>query len=82
MHGDIAFFTQPIIAGHAGSQAFARRREKIFAQYEKGFEEYRKSGYFRDRARIARETRQTGPSIGTLPTLIADQGVQERDQGP
>ena len=36
MHGDIAFFTQPIIAGHAGSQAFARRREKMFAQYEKG----------------------------------------------
>ena len=56
MHGDIAFFTQPIIAGHAGSQAFARRREKMFVQYEKGFEEYRKSGYFQDRARTARET--------------------------
>ena len=56
MHGDIAFFTQPIIAGHAGSQAFARRREKMFAQYEKGFEEYRKSGYFQDRARTARAT--------------------------
>lgn len=56
MRGDIAFFTQPIIAGHAGSQAFARRREKMFAQYEKGFEEYRKSGYFQDRARTARET--------------------------
>ena len=56
MHGDIAFFTQPIIAGHAGSQAFARRREKMFAQYEKGFEEYRKSSYFQDRARTARET--------------------------
>ena len=46
MRGDTAFFTQPIIAGHAGSQAFARRREKMFAQYEKGFEEYRKSGLF------------------------------------
>ena len=56
MHGDIAFFTQPIIAGHAGSQAFARRREKMFAQYEKGFEEYRKSGYFQDKAKVARET--------------------------
>ena len=56
MHGDVAFFTQPIIAGHAGSQPFARRREKMFAQYEKGFEEYRKSGYFQDRARTARET--------------------------
>lgn len=56
MYGDIAFFTQPIIAGHAGSQAFARRREKMFAQYEKGFEEYRKSGYFQSRAKTARET--------------------------
>ena len=54
MHGDIAFFTQPIAAGHAGSQAFARRREKMFAQYEKGFEEYRKSSYFQDRAQTAR----------------------------
>ena len=56
MHGDIAFFTQPIIAGHAGSQAFARQRERMFAQYEKGFEEYRKSGYFQDRAKTARAT--------------------------
>ena len=54
MHGDIAFFTQPIIAGHAGSQAFARQRERMFAQYERGFEEYRKSAYFQDRAQTAR----------------------------
>lgn len=56
MHGDVAFFTQPIIAGHAGSQAFARQRERMFAKYEKGFEEYRKSSYFQDRARTARAT--------------------------
>jgi len=56
MHGDIAFFTQPIIAGHAGSQAFARQRERMFAKYEKGFEEYRKSSYFQDRARTAKAT--------------------------
>ena len=56
MHGDIAFFTQPIIAGHSGSQAFAKRREKLFERYEKGFEEYRKSEYFRGRADIARST--------------------------
>ena len=41
--GDTAFFTQPIIAGHAGSQAFARRRERIYDRYHKGMEEYRKS---------------------------------------
>lgn len=53
-HGDNSFFTQPIIAGHAGSQAFARRREKIFNRYNKGFEEYRKSEYYQDRAETAR----------------------------
>lgn len=56
MRGDIAFFTQPIIAGHAGSRAFANRREKMFAQYEKGFEEYRKSEYFKGKAQTARNT--------------------------
>lgn len=60
MHGDIAFFTQPIIAGHAGSQAFARRRERMFNQYEKGFAEYRKSEYFNSRADTARETASGG----------------------
>ncbi|MGE4284960.1 MAG: DUF3560 domain-containing protein [Clostridia bacterium] len=54
--GDIAFFTQPIIAGHSGSQAFARRREKIFQRYRKGLDEYRKSDYFRDRATTAKNT--------------------------
>lgn len=54
--GDIAFFTQPIIAGHSGSQAFARRRERIYNRYEKGFEEYKKSEYFRDRAATAQNT--------------------------
>lgn len=54
--GDIAFFTQPIIRGHAGSEAFANRRQRIFDRYEKGFDEYRKSEYFQSRAAIARET--------------------------
>jgi len=59
MRGDTAFFTQPIIAGHSGSQAFARQRERMYNQYHKGFEEYRKSDYFKDRAAIARETTST-----------------------
>jgi hypothetical protein len=54
--GDIAFFTQPIIAGHSGSHAFARRRQRIYDRYDKGFEEYRKSEYFRDRAATAQNT--------------------------
>ncbi len=53
--GDIAFFTQPNI-NSAGGRAFTRRREKIFERYEKGFDEYRKSEYFRSRAADARAT--------------------------
>lgn len=56
MRGDIAFFTQPIIAGHSGSQVFARCRERMFAKYERGMDEYRKSEYFQDRAATARAT--------------------------
>lgn len=55
MHGDIAFFTQPNINSSAG-RAFTNRREKMYNQYHKGFEEYRKSEYFKDRAATARET--------------------------
>jgi len=54
--GDIAFMTQPIIAGHSGSQAFGRYREKVLNRYRKGFDEYRKSEYFKDRAETARKT--------------------------
>ncbi|EJW13790.1 DUF3560 domain-containing protein [Paenibacillus alvei] len=60
MRGDNSFFTQPIIAGHAGSQRFARQREKMFDRYHRGFEEYRKSEYFRDRA----VTAQVSASMG------------------
>lgn len=53
---NIAFFTQPIIAGHAGSERFARQRQKIYERYYKGFEEYRKSEYFRKKAITAQQT--------------------------
>lgn len=54
--GDIAFMTQPIIAGHRGSQAFAKQRQKIVDRYTRGFDEYRKSEYFKGRASIAQAT--------------------------
>lgn len=57
MHGDIAFFTQPNINTSAG-RAFTRRREKMFAAFDRGFEEFRKSAYWQDRAKIARATAQ------------------------
>ena len=55
MHGDIAFFTQPNINTSAG-RAFTRRREKMFAAFEKGFEEFQKSDYWKSRACTARVT--------------------------
>lgn len=55
MHGDIAFFTQPNINSTAG-RAFTRRRDRMFAAFEQGFGEYRKSEHYRERAATARRT--------------------------
>lgn len=53
--GDTAFFTQPNINSSSG-RAFARYRGKLFERYRKGFDEYRKSEYFRNRVETARQT--------------------------
>lgn len=53
---DIAWLTQPIIAGHSGSRVFANHREKVMRRYERGMDEYRKSAYYQDRAETARAT--------------------------
>ncbi|MCL2228435.1 MAG: DUF3560 domain-containing protein [Firmicutes bacterium] len=58
--GDIAFFTQPIIIGHSGSQAFSNYRNRLYRQYERGFEEYRKSDYFKERAANSQYTASFG----------------------
>ena len=55
MHGDIAFFTQPNI-NSSGGRAFTNQRNKMFESYKRGFEEYRKSEYYKGRAATARET--------------------------
>lgn len=55
MHGDIAFFTQPNINTSAG-RAFTRKRERMFAAFDRGFEEFKKSEYYAERAEIARRT--------------------------
>jgi hypothetical protein len=54
--GDYTFWTQPIILGHAGSEAFGKRRNRIVERYIKGFEEYKKSDYFKQRAESAQAT--------------------------
>lgn len=69
MHGDISFFTQPNINTTAG-RAFTRKRDKMWAAYERGYEEFKKSGYYAERAEIARQTAQ-----GTKPT---DKGFCDR----
>ena len=53
---DWSWLTQPIIAGHSGSKAFANHKNKVMARYERGFEEYKKSEYYQDRAATARST--------------------------
>lgn len=55
MHGDIAFFTQPNINSSAG-RAFTNHRNRMFAAWEKGFEEFKKSEYYAERAEVARTT--------------------------
>lgn len=55
MHGDISFFTQPNINSSAG-RAFTRQRDKMFASWEKGFDEFRKSDYYAECAERARKT--------------------------
>jgi hypothetical protein len=54
-HGDIAFFTQPNINSSAG-RAFTNYRNKVLDRFTRGFDEYRKSEYFWDRAETARQT--------------------------
>ena len=55
MHGDIAFFTQPNI-NSAGGRAFTNRRNRMFDAWERGFDEFKKSEYYEEKARIARQT--------------------------
>ena len=58
-HGDIAFFTQPNINSGAG-RAFQRYRDRVYASFERGFDEFRRSDYWRNRADTARQTAAGG----------------------
>lgn len=55
MRGDIAFFTQPNINSSAG-RAFTNRRNRMYSAFEKGFEEFKRSEYWNERAEAARAT--------------------------
>lgn len=53
---DWSYVTQPIIKGHSGAERFAKQRQRVLDRYGKGFEEYRKSEYFLERAETARRS--------------------------
>jgi len=74
---DIAWLTQPIIAGHSGSRAFARSRDRVMARYDRGMEEYKKSGYYIDRAETARQTAEQAKlkNAGYLERRIKEQNA-------
>lgn len=78
MHGDIAFFTQPNINTSAG-RAFTRQRNKMWASYERGFEEFRKSEYYQRRAEIARQAKEI-PTKGFCQRRIEDANKDIRAQ--
>lgn len=71
MHGDIAFFTQPNINSSSG-RSFTNRRNRMFASFDKGFEEYRKSEYYKERAETARITAATPTDKGFIGRRISD----------
>lgn len=70
MHGDIAFFTQPNIDSSAG-RAFTNRRNKMWASWERGWDEFKKSEYYAERAETARRTAAEAKAPG-------DKGFCER----
>lgn len=55
MRGDIAFFTQPNINTSAG-RSFTRQRDRMWDAWERGWDEFKKAGYYADRAEAARNS--------------------------
>lgn len=80
MSGDIAFFTQPNINTSAG-RAFTRQRDRMWASYERGMDEFRKSAYYLDRAETARKSTNI-PDIGFCQRRIdeAEKGIRAQQR--
>lgn len=81
MHGDIAFFTQPNVNSSSGRR-FTRQREKMFAAWEKGFAEFKKSEYYASKAAAAMETAQNSKPTdkGFIDRRIKDAEKEIRQQ--
>ncbi|MCI9536529.1 MAG: DUF3560 domain-containing protein [Lachnospiraceae bacterium] len=76
MGRDPSFFTQPLINSSAG-RAFPNERNRMFAAWDKGLEEFKKSEYYARKAETARQTAQ-----GTMPTDKAslDRKIKETER--
>lgn len=81
MHGDIAFFTQPNINTSSG-RAFTRQRERMFAAFERGMDEFKKSEYYAERAEAARQTANSAknPDKGFCERRIRESQASIRAQ--
>lgn len=81
MHGDIAFFTQPNINTSAG-RAFTNQRRKMFAAFERGMDEFKKSEYYAERAETARRTANSAknPDKGFCERRIREAQANVRAQ--
>lgn len=76
MNGDVAFFTQPNINNSAG-RAFTKRRERMWDSFMGGFEQFRKSEYYKERAETARMATEK-PSISFCQRRIDDANTSIR----
>lgn len=81
MHGDIAFFTQPNINTSAG-RTFTNRRRKMFAAFDRGMDEFKKSEYYAERAEAARQTANSAknPDKGFCERRIRESQASIRAQ--
>lgn len=76
MHGDIAFFTQPNINSASG-RAFTRKRDRMWASFERGMDEFRKSEYYQQRAEAARRSSEM-PTIDFCQRRIDESNASIR----
>lgn len=77
MRGDIAFFTQPNINSSAG-RAFTNKRNKMWAAWEKGFDSFKKSEYYAERAEAARQTAKT--ASGEVTIAFAQRRIDDAEK--
>lgn len=69
---DWSWLTQPIIRGHAGSERFGRQKARVVGDYERGFEEYRKSEQYQRRIESISDQKEELKDVRFLSRRIKD----------